>query len=122
VLTNLIDNAIRHTPAGGRIVVRLRCADDAVEVQVIDNGPGVPERLRASLFARPSFQSGGREFDGGLGLVIVQRILQLHGSSVQLIQEAGTGAVFRFHLAASVDAAARQAARPEDARRIRVAS
>ncbi len=101
VLTNLLDNAIRHTPAGGRIDVRVRRAGAAVEVQVGDSGPGVPEPLRATLFTRPSFQSAARDSGGGLGLVIVQRILQLHGSDIRLLQEQGRGAVFRFQLSAS---------------------
>lgn len=105
VLTNLLDNAIRHTPAGGRIEVRLRrgAADDGhVEVQVSDSGEGIPDALQSGLFTRPSFQSTARRVDGGgLGLVIVQRILQLHGSDIRLVERAGgaAGAAFRFHLA-----------------------
>jgi signal transduction histidine kinase len=101
VLTNLLDNAIRHTPADGRIEVRLRRAGGAVEVQVRDSGPGVPESLRANLFTRPSFRTGGPHPAGGLGLVIVQRILQLHGSDIRLVQQPESGAVFRFQLSAS---------------------
>jgi signal transduction histidine kinase len=100
VLTNLLDNAIRHTPQGGRIEVRLRREAGGVEVQVGDSGPGIPEGLRASLFQRPSFRAGGRESEGGLGLVIVQRILQLHGSEVRLLQRPDRGAVFSFALCA----------------------
>jgi signal transduction histidine kinase len=101
VLTNLLDNAIRHTPPGGRIEVRLRRAGVAVEVQVRDSGPGVPEPLRANLFTRPSFRTGGTHSAGGLGLVIVQRILQLHGSDIRLVQQPDSGAVFRFQLSSS---------------------
>ena len=100
VLTNLLDNAIRHTPAGGRIDVRVRREGPSVEVLVGDSGPGVPEPLRATLFTRPSFQAAARDSGGGLGLVIVQRILQLHGSDIRLVQEEGRGAVFRFQLSA----------------------
>jgi signal transduction histidine kinase len=96
VLTNLLDNAIRHTPEDGTITVQLRRAGSGVEVQVSDTGPGIPASLQGSLFRRPS-QSAGLG-DGGLGLVIVQRILQLHGSDIRLVREAGAGAVFRFEL------------------------
>jgi signal transduction histidine kinase len=100
VLTNLLDNAIRHTPKGGRIEIRLRREGGGVEVQVGDSGPGIPEHLRAHLFKRPSFRAGARETEGGLGLVIVQRILQLHGSEVRLLQRPDRGAVFAFALCA----------------------
>jgi signal transduction histidine kinase len=103
VLTNLLDNAIRHTPAGGQIEVQLRPgpANAGVAVQVSDTGPGIPGELQKGLFVRPVFMSGARSDgsgSGGLGLVIVQRILQLHGSDIRLVQQAGKGAVFRFQL------------------------
>ena len=103
VLTNLLDNAIRHTPTGGDIEVQLRAQDAGVMVQVSDNGGGIPEELKPSLFVRPAFMSGSRAnsaASGGLGLVIVARILQLHGSDIQLVHVQGKGAVLRFHLAA----------------------
>ena len=98
VLTNLLDNAIRHTPPGGEIVVQLRAGPAGVRVEVSDTGPGIPPELRPHLFVRPLFSSaGGRS--GGLGLVIVRRILQLHGSDIVLQQRAGKGGVFSFELA-----------------------
>lgn len=96
VLTNLLDNAIRHTPPGGDIGVRLWRQDDRVMVQVSDSGPGIPQTLRADLFVRPSVLSGARRPSGGLGLMIVRRILQLHDSDIQLIEQAQSGACFRF--------------------------
>ncbi|CAI0863421.1 HAMP domain-containing sensor histidine kinase [Serratia ficaria] len=96
VLTNLLDNAIRHTPQGGEIGVRLWQQRDRVLVQVNDSGPGIPQALRADLFVRPSILSGARRHAGGLGLMIVRRILQLHGSDIQLVEQAQKGACFRF--------------------------
>jgi signal transduction histidine kinase len=98
VLTNLLDNAIRHTPAGGRIEVYLRRDGDAVDVLVSDTGPGIPEALQKTLFVRPSFRSDTRTSGGGLGLVIVKRILQLHGSDIRLVQRTAWGAAFQFRL------------------------
>jgi len=98
VLTNLLDNAIRHTPAGGDIVVQLRQGGNGVQVEVSDTGPGIPPELQKSLFTRPMFSSGGGR-SGGLGLLIVQRILQLHGSDIRLLPSPGKGAVFSFLLA-----------------------
>jgi signal transduction histidine kinase len=104
VLTNLLDNAIRHTPEGGEIRVCLRSIGAGVEVQVSDSGPGVPEALQQSLFTRPAERSRwryGPEVAGGLGLLIVRRILQLHGSDIRLDAQPGAGAVFRFLLQAA---------------------
>ncbi|HEY2255310.1 MAG TPA: HAMP domain-containing sensor histidine kinase [Variovorax sp.] len=97
VLTNLLDNAIRHTPAGGEIVVQLRQDAAGVRVEISDTGPGIPSEMHKALFTRPMFSStGGRS--GGLGLVIVQRILQLHGSDIRLLPKPEKGAVFSFLL------------------------
>jgi signal transduction histidine kinase len=97
VLTNLLDNAIRHTPEGGEIVVRLAHDGIGVRVEVSDTGPGVPRELQPVIFMRPAFASSG-ERGGGLGLMIVRRILQLHGSEIKLISRTGCGAVFAFGL------------------------
>lgn len=99
VLTNLLDNAIRHTPDGGSIVLRARQEEGQLVVEVEDSGAGVPTALRASLFQRPSILDKPRtgEARGGLGLMIVRRMLQLHGGDIQLV-DVRTGACFRFSL------------------------
>lgn len=102
VLTNLIDNAIRHTPEGTAITIGLRPASGRVEVEVADTGPGIPAELRDGLFIRPSaLRRDVRRGKGGFGLVVVQRIVQLHGETVSLAEVPGKGAVFRFTLPAS---------------------
>ncbi len=98
VLTNLLDNAIRHTPEGGEIAVRLAHDGDGVQVEVSDTGPGIPPELQSVIFTRPAFASSG-ERGGGLGLMIVRRILELHGSDIRLVPRDGRGAVFEFGLA-----------------------
>ena len=97
VLTNLLDNAIRHTPANGEIDVDLAHKDGKVSVTVSDTGPGIPVEQREGLFERP-FSSGGAHRGGGLGLLIVQRMLQLHHSQIRFIERAGTGTTFCFEL------------------------
>lgn len=97
VLTNLFDNALRHTPQGGEIELSLRPQEHFVEVTVSDTGPGIAPELREGLFLRP-FNIGGARRDGGLGLRIVHRILQLHGREIRLIDIPGRGATFRFSL------------------------
>lgn len=98
VLTNLLDNAIRHAPERGTVSVRLWKERDKVMVQVSDNGPGVPQELKEGLFVRPSIASQSRLRVGGLGLMIVRQMLQLHGTDITLIEKTETGACFRFAL------------------------
>ena len=97
VLTNLLDNAIRHTPDGGQIGVRLGRDAGGVQVEVSDTGPGIPAELQPLIFTRPAFAASGPR-GGGLGLMIVRRILQLHGSDIRLVPRRGYGAVFAFEL------------------------
>ncbi|KAF1709338.1 two-component sensor histidine kinase [Pseudoxanthomonas kalamensis DSM 18571] len=102
VLTNLIDNALRHVPAGGDITIALAAREHGVEVQVSDSGPGIPADLRERLFRRAddddaTLPNSSRP-DGGLGLRIVQQILQLHGSRLELLDLPGRGAAFLFML------------------------
>ncbi|WP_447788449.1 sensor histidine kinase [Pseudomonas farris] len=97
VLTNLFDNALRHTPQGGEIELSLRPQGPFIEVTVSDTGSGIAPELREGLFLRP-FNIGGARRDGGLGLRIVHRILQLHGREIHLIDIPGRGATFRFSL------------------------
>jgi signal transduction histidine kinase len=98
VLTNLLDNALRHTPAGGEVEIVVEPARDGkVRVTVGDTGPGIPEAMQEVLFRRP-FALRGERREGGLGLLIVSRVLQLHGSRIELLSEPQRGAVFRFAL------------------------
>ncbi|KRG65724.1 histidine kinase [Stenotrophomonas terrae] len=97
VLTNLLDNAIRHTPAGGRITISLRALDDEVVVRVADPGPGIPLERRDGLFNTPAALGSQRPDSGGLGLLIVHRILQLHHRQIRLL-DSSQGAVFEFSL------------------------
>lgn len=97
VLGNLLDNALRHTPEGGRIEVTLGPAHDALDVTVADSGPGIAPELRDGLFQRP-FTVGGARRGGGLGLRIVHRILELHGRTIALVDRPGLGACFGFSL------------------------
>lgn len=98
VLTNLLDNAIRHAPEGGIIAVRLWKEGARVLVQVSDNGPGIPQELKDGLFVRPSIASQSRLRVGGLGLMIVRQMLQLHGTDITLVEKPERGACFRFAL------------------------
>jgi signal transduction histidine kinase len=97
VLTNLLENALSHTPQGGLVEVSLAPHEHVVDVTVSDTGAGIPDDLRADLFQKP-ISIGGARRGGGLGLRIVARILQLHDSRIGLVEMAGRGAAFRFFL------------------------
>ncbi|MGF0239709.1 HAMP domain-containing sensor histidine kinase [Rhodococcus sp. IEGM1300] len=104
VLTNLFDNALRHTPQGGSVDISLAPQGKFVEITVSDSGSGIAAELREGLFLRP-FNIGGARRDGGLGLRIVHRILQLHGREIRLVDVPGQGATFSFSLPVDEDTA-----------------
>ena len=81
---NLIDNALRYTPPGGAVTLRLRRTAEQVLLEVEDNGPGIPPELREQVFER-FFRLDNQHSDGcGLGLAIVREIAHAHGARVQL--------------------------------------
>jgi signal transduction histidine kinase len=100
VLTNLLDNALRYTPEGGVIEVEVGYQDGKVSVTVSDSGPGIPAELLDGLFRRP-FSSAETRRGGGLGLLIVHRMLELNQSQIRLVEREGKGATFRFELPAA---------------------
>jgi two-component system sensor histidine kinase TctE len=81
--TNLLDNALRYTPEGGRVTVAVRRLTDAVELTVEDNGPGIPLEARERVFER--FYRASQDTEGtGLGLAIVQQIAHAFAARVTL--------------------------------------
>ena len=101
VIQNLLENAIRYTPDGGRIVIALSRTGDAVTVQVKDNGCGIAEKelpLIFERFYRPEKSRQQSSGGAGLGLAISKRILELHGSTIQAFSKINQGTEFRFHL------------------------
>jgi two-component system sensor histidine kinase KdpD len=99
VLSNLTENAARHTPDGTRVEISASVVSDALEVAVRDYGPGFPPGEEARVFekfhqARPeSAQSGF-----GLGLAICKAIVEAHGGTIEARNAPGGGAEFRFAL------------------------
>lgn len=97
MLNNLVDNALRYTPAGGHVTVRIRREEGAVVLEVEDNGPGVPEGERERIFERFYRVLGTKQEGCGLGLSIVHEIAGLHQATVQLLSGSdGVGALFRI--------------------------
>lgn len=98
VVTNLIANAIRHTPEGGSVIVRVLPVDRFARFEVIDTGPGVPEEYRREIFQRffrvPGTPGGG----AGLGLSIAKEIIEAHGGEIGVDPAPGGGSAFFFTL------------------------
>ncbi len=100
ILDNLIGNAIDHTPAGGRIDVRLECKGESVAVSVVDSGPGIPEVDLPHIF-EPFYRSSDATRNGshvGLGLAIARRISLLQNGDLTAENRSSGGARFVFSL------------------------
>jgi two-component system OmpR family sensor kinase len=101
---NLLENALRHTPAGTEINVSTRTSNGQVELVVEDNGPGVPPELVGTLFERFVRGAGDRGGSFGLGLAIVHAVAASHGGTVTLENRGdGPGARFVVRLPAYSD-------------------
>lgn len=84
LLNNLVDNALRYTPRGGRVTVRVRAEPSAAVLEVEDSGPGIPPHERERVFDRFYRVLGTPAEGSGLGLAIVREIAQKHGATVEL--------------------------------------
>jgi len=94
LVDNLVDNALRYTPPGGRVTVSCAALPEGGSVlRVEDNGPGIPAHLRAQVFERFVRLDVGTH-GSGLGLAIVRDIANLHGAELVLADAEGGGAVF----------------------------
>lgn len=122
IISNLLDNALKYTPAGGSIAVTVRCDGEQVALAVSDSGVGIAPELMPDIFEL--FVQGARPLDraqGGLGvgLALVRRLAELHGGSV-VAHSAGTGKgssfVLRLPRATPVDDTAGEPALPQASR------
>ena len=95
VLDHLIDNALRHTPAGGRVLLSAVRTPGEICLSVADNGRGYPFDVQAHIFDRFSSHNRGGP---GLGLALVRSLVELHGGWVALESEPGAGAACTCHL------------------------
>ncbi|MCV6806812.1 sensor histidine kinase, partial [Achromobacter ruhlandii] len=81
---NLLDNAIKYTPAGGHIDIRLETSADQVLLLIDDNGPGIPPEERGRVFDRFYRIEGNTQHGSGLGLAIARAVAQRHGATITL--------------------------------------
>ena len=100
ILMNLIGNAIKFTPEGGRIELIARKAEEQVRLEVRDNGPGIPPEQQRQIFEAffRVAQTGNATEGTGLGLAITARLVELHGSKLEIESRPGGGTCFYFFL------------------------
>ena len=101
VMQNLMDNALKFTPIGGKVTIEINKLPESVAVRVSDTGPGIPKDQQSFIFERYEKQTNHTNKQGtGLGLAIVKKILEIHDSTVQVQSEPNKGATFFFNLPA----------------------
>ncbi len=101
ILINLLSNAIRHTPANGKINIQVKRISDEIALTVHDSGQGIPEEALSRVFERfyRADRSRSREAGGtGLGLAIALHLVQLHGGDLTASNHTDGGAVFTLRL------------------------
>jgi signal transduction histidine kinase len=101
VLENLVGNALKYAPEGGKISIAVRPTSAAVDVSVSDTGPGIPQEALPHIFDR-FYKADPQDVRGngsmGLGLAIAKRILELHSSEIRVTSEEERGTCFYFDL------------------------
>jgi signal transduction histidine kinase len=106
VILQLLDNSLKFTPKGGKVIVQASLDSGLIQVAVVDTGIGIPEEHISEIF-EPFHQLDGsatRRYAGtGLGLAMVHRIIEAHGSQVKVYSMVGRGSRFEFSLPVTQD-------------------
>jgi signal transduction histidine kinase len=104
VASNLVSNAIKYTPAGGRVEVELADEPDGLRLSVFDSGPGIGEELHGRLFGRFERAHGDaqRKTGTGLGLFVAKQLVEAHGGTIVALGRAGGGSELRVVLPAAL--------------------
>ena len=98
-LCNVVDNAVKYTPAGGRVTISAQKLDSFCRVDVADTGPGIPEEEQGAVFDRFYRGAGTRSADGlGLGLYLAREILSKQGGYIKVASRPGEGSTFSLYL------------------------
>ncbi|MDZ7780190.1 MAG: ATP-binding protein [Gemmatimonadota bacterium] len=107
-LTNLLDNAVRLTPAGGRVTLVAGVRDGRVAIEVADTGPGIPQDSLERIFDRYWQKEDGSRGTTGLGLTIVKGVVDAHGGKVRVASTVGEGTTFTLLFPVAISEAARE--------------
>jgi PAS domain S-box-containing protein len=113
VVRKLVDNAVKYSPQGGRVVVRARAEGEELALEVQDQGIGIPPEHLPRIFEKFYMVDGGiaRRVGGtGVGLYLVREIVRLHRGSVEVVSRPGQGSVFRVRLPREFQGSRAQAA------------
>ncbi len=98
-LFNILDNAVKYTPAGGSIQVRVRDWEMYLRIDVTDTGRGIPEHSQGAVFKRFYREEGVHEIDGvGIGLYLARKIITMQGGYITVESKAGEGSTFSVFL------------------------
>ena len=104
LLGNLVDNALRYTPAGGEVRMEIATGPDDIRLAVTDSGPGIPEEYAHKIFDRFAQMPGGESGAAGLGLSLAAEIAAVHGGELILANPGTPGARFECRLPAAAGA------------------
>ena len=105
VFSNLLTNAIRHTPPGGTIRVGGHVMGEYMRFEVIDDGEGIAKEHQASIFQRFYRVPGSLSGSAGLGLALSKEIVEAHGGKIGVESDLGKGSTFWFTLPLAADEA-----------------
>jgi len=98
VLNNFLTNAIKHSPEGGTIALRVKRSGNIIEFSVADQGPGIPSEYSAKVFERFFKVPGSKAGGTGLGLAISKELIEAEGGQIWVKSEIGSGTIFGFSL------------------------
>jgi len=100
VLLNLVGNAVKFTPEGGRVWVRADSGDGAVRVEIGDTGPGIAPEDHERIFLefQQAGSDAGKPQGTGLGLALAKKFVEMHGGKIWVESEVGKGSRFFFTL------------------------
>jgi signal transduction histidine kinase len=98
VIENLLSNALKFTPEGGRVSLRARGVGDRLEIEVADSGPGVPAADRERIFEKFARLQGMRARGAGLGLTLCKMAIEAHSGRIEVEDSPDGGALFRIKL------------------------
>ena len=99
VFANLLSNALKHTPPGGKVTVSARAEENGVVISITDTGKGIPSEYLPRIFEQFfRVPDQGTQTGAGLGLAIVKEIVEAHGGTVSADSIEGKGSTFSFTL------------------------